>query len=85
MTSPAFEAFLARLYVDKVARDQFLKDRLGEARQGGLTLAECEALLRVDADDLRLAANSFERKRRNSQSRRAGFLNQILESLRTSG
>ena len=64
MTGPAFEAFLARLYVDPAARARFLVDRRGEALRAGLSPSEAEAVARVDADALALAADSFERKRR---------------------
>ena len=85
MTSAAFEVFLTRLYVDKTARDRFLKDRSGEASRAGLSPGESEALLKLNAEDLLLAANSFERKRRQRQSQRAGFLNQILDCIYSLG
>ncbi len=63
MSSPLFEAFLARIYVDQVARDSFLRDPVGEARRAGLTTPECTALASIDRAGLLLAATSFERKR----------------------
>lgn len=63
MTGPAFEAYLARLYVDPAARSLFLADRRGEALRAGLSPAEADALARVDGDALELAADSFGRKR----------------------
>lgn len=63
MTGPAFESYLARLYVDGAARARFLADRRGEALRAGLSPAEADALARIDGDDLALAAASFERKR----------------------
>jgi len=62
--SPAFEAFLARLYVDRSARARFLADPNREAAAAGLTGAELAAAARIDRAGLELAARSFERKRR---------------------
>ena len=63
MSSPAFEAFLARLYVDRIFRARFLEDAEGEARRAGLSAPECAALARIDRPGLLLAAESFEHKR----------------------
>lgn len=63
MTTPAFEAFLARLYTDAAARSRFLLDPEGEARQAGLTPEECLALGGVDRTGLEMAAASLARKR----------------------
>ena len=61
--SPRFEAFLARLYVDTSAREQFLRDP--EAALAGEDLNEEEraALAAIDRVGLRLAAMSFGKKR----------------------
>jgi hypothetical protein len=69
MTGPGFEAFLARIYVDAGARERFLADPRGEARRAGLSAEEAEALARVDREGLRLAAASFEAKRRGHAAR----------------
>ena len=61
--SIAFEAFLARIYVDADARARFLEDPRGEAQRAGLTAPEAEALERIDRPGLALAAASFSRKR----------------------
>jgi hypothetical protein len=63
MTSSAFEHFLARLYVDADTRAQFLVAPQATARSAGLNDEECAALVTIDAEGLRLAATSFERKR----------------------
>lgn len=63
MNTPAFERFLARLYVDADARDRFLREPLEEAQRAGLTAAQCEALQAIDRTGLELAARSFARKR----------------------
>jgi len=60
---PAFEAFLARLYVDAVFRAAFLADQLGVARAAGLEEDEVAALGAIDRQGLVLAANSFAHKR----------------------
>ena len=68
MTSAAFEAFLARIYVDAKTRERFLRDPRAEATAAGLTDAEAEALDRIDRVGLALAAHSFEAKRRGRSS-----------------
>ena len=67
MTSPAFEAFLAKIYVDARARAEFLADPIAAARKAQLTDAECEALLAIDRTGLEMAAASFARKREKSR------------------
>jgi hypothetical protein len=54
--TPAFESFLARLYVDRDARARFLADPRGEAASA--------AALAIDRVGLELAAASFAHKRR---------------------
>lgn len=63
MSSPAFEAFLARIYVDPDARARFLADPGGEASRAGLNRGEIDSLERIDREGLRLAAESFRTKR----------------------
>jgi len=63
MSAAAFEAFLARLYVDADARARFLADPGGETERAGLTPAECSALAAIDRVGLELAAASYDRKR----------------------
>jgi len=70
MSSPRFEAFLARIYVDRAAREAFLLDPPGEAGRFGLTPLECAALTRIDRPGLLLAAAAFERKRAASPDAR---------------
>ena len=50
ITSPEFEAFLARIYVDKEFRTRFLADPSGEAKRAGLSAAEGLALENIDRD-----------------------------------
>jgi hypothetical protein len=68
--SPAFETFMARLYVDEPFRRTFLADAVGTARRAGLTADEIQAVQHIDRAGLELAAGIFEHKRR----RRAGLL-----------
>jgi hypothetical protein len=63
VSSPAFEAFLARIYADDAARACFLADARGEAERAGLRAEEVDALERIDREGLRLAADSFRAKR----------------------
>ena len=62
--SPAFESFLARLYVDGSARARFLADPRGEAAAAGLVGDEISAAVEIDRVGLELAARSFAHKRR---------------------
>lgn len=64
MSSPAFEAFLARLYADASALERFLADPAAEAARDGLSPPEIESLKAVDLEGLRLAADSFRSKRK---------------------
>jgi hypothetical protein len=65
--SPAFESFLARLYVDANARSRFLLDPGGEAAAAGLADEEIAAAVRIDRVGLELAAASFAHKRRRKR------------------
>ena len=64
MSSPAFEAFLARLYVDAAFRARFLADPDLEGREAGLSHEERIALKAIDRVGLELAARSYENKRK---------------------
>ncbi|MCI0626291.1 MAG: hypothetical protein L0387_32380 [Acidobacteria bacterium] len=63
MSSPLFEAFLAKIYVDSKARAGFLSDPVGEASRAGLSEEECNALQQIDTVGLELASRSFAKKR----------------------
>ena len=67
MTTPAFEAFLARLYVEEDTRERFLADPRGAAAAAGLSLDECQALEGIDRIGLALAADSFAHKRQSQR------------------
>lgn len=68
MSTPEFEAFLARLYTDQTLRAKFLLDREGEARAAGLSEQQVASLIELDADALEAAAASFARKRDHKQA-----------------
>jgi hypothetical protein len=61
--TPAFEAFLARLYTEPAARKRFLIDPGSEAARAGLSNAEIAALEKIDRVGLELAAASLAHKR----------------------
>ena len=63
MSATAFEAFLARIYVDPDARAHFKADPYAEARRAGLSPEECAAIAKIDWVDLELATRSFAKKR----------------------
>ncbi len=63
MTSPAFEAFLAKLYTDETFRNGFLENPAEAGRSFGLDEAEIAELNSLDLTGLELAAESFSRKR----------------------
>jgi hypothetical protein len=67
--SPRFEHFLARLYVDAKARQQFLADPRGEATAAGLADDEIAAAVCIDRVGLELAAAGFAHKRRHGRGR----------------
>ena len=68
MTSPKFEAFLAKVYVDPNFRQKFLADPRAAARTAGLSEIECEALAAIDREGLELAATSYAAKRKKGFS-----------------
>ena len=72
MSSPAFEAFLARLYTDEHLRLRCLASAAHVAREYGLSGEECRALEAIDRDGLILAAESYARKRRSEANSNRG-------------
>jgi hypothetical protein len=66
--SASLEAYLARLYLDRDARDAFVADPRGAAHRAGLNEAEVATLERVDRVGLELTARSLAAKK----ARRAG-------------
>lgn len=70
MSSPRFEAFLARLYVDAELRRRALEDPHAVAWEAGLDAGEADALARIDRAGLALATRSFAAKRAHAPGRR---------------
>jgi len=58
------ESFLAKIYIDRSAREAFLADPRASAGKAGLASNAIESLENIDLAGLELAARSFERKRR---------------------
>jgi hypothetical protein len=65
MNSALIERFLAQLYTDTPLRERFLRHPESEALRAGLDAESARALSCIDRDGLRLAADSFEQKRRS--------------------
>jgi len=63
MNTPALERFLAKIYVDPVARARFLAAPRAEAARAGLSEGQCVALENIDQLGLEMAARSFGHKR----------------------
>ena len=63
MSSTRLEAFLARIYVDQTAREEFLADPRGAATRAGLTAQEIDQLENIDREGLEFLAHSLEHKR----------------------
>lgn len=63
MSSPALEAFLARIYTDGHVREKFLADPRGEALRAGLSESEVTAMERIDRAGLELTVRSLNHKR----------------------
>jgi hypothetical protein len=62
MVNP-WEILLARLFSDPVQVEQFLADRRAYARAANVDLENSPELLTIDAEALRFAAQSYDRKR----------------------
>jgi hypothetical protein len=63
MNTPASEQFLAKIYVEPVARARFLAAPRAEAARVGLSEGQYVALENIDQLSLELAARSFAPKR----------------------
>ena len=70
MSSPALEAFLARLYTDEPVLAKFLQAPSEMAPPAGLKEAEVSALADADHIGLVMAAASYRAKRQRRKSRR---------------
>ena len=72
MNAAAMEAFLARLYTDDALRGAFLATPAAVARRAGLDEETVHALVLIDRDGLRLAADSYASKRAAHARERGG-------------
>ena len=70
MSSPAFEAFIVRVLLDRVERERFLAAPDSVARAAGLTEHEVSALASIDRAGLLMTAESLRHKRQSNE--RAG-------------
>lgn len=68
-TTPAFEAFLAKVYTDAAFRAVFVEDPYLAAKRAGLSEPECGALVTIDREGLELAAESFAAKRKHAMAK----------------
>jgi len=76
VSTPEFEAFLARLYADPRS---FGEDLRGAALRFGLTPEQAEAIGHIDREALAVAAASFERKRQGKRgSQRRSIVTRLL-------
>ena len=85
MTTPRFEQFLARLYVDEDVRRRFASDPRGTAMSAGLDSVEIEALAAIDRTGLELAAHSYAHKRRAKGRVARGWSQKLRALARTFG
>ena len=63
MIQSPLESFLARIYVDELARNRFLENPREEATRAGLQPNEIESVMNIDRVGLELFVSSLERKR----------------------
>ena len=63
MSSPRFEAFLARLYSDTEFLNRFMHTPEEAGREAGLDAREQAAVAKIDRAGLLMAARSYELKR----------------------
>jgi hypothetical protein len=85
MSSPRFEAFLARLYTDENFRARFLADIRGEAERHNLSDEECTALEKIDRVGLEMAARSFGKKRESKRANKRSWLRTVVDKLQLRG
>ncbi len=71
MSSSRLEAFLAKIYVDEQAREQFLAAPRQEATSAGLTEDEIAAVEQIDRVGLELTAHSLIHKRQSKKKKPA--------------
>jgi hypothetical protein len=83
MSSPQFEAFLARLYCDRDFLEEFMRESDRVIKEAGLSERERQAAIAIDRAGLLIAVRSFESKRharrahRTLRGRVSGFLSRL--------
>ena len=84
MSSPEFEAFLARLYCDRNFLEEFMRESGRVVRESPLSERERQAALAIDRVGLLMAARSFESKRhaRSAHQRVRGWMYGFLRRIR---
>lgn len=82
MSSVSLEAYLARLYTDAAAREIFLANPVGAARDAGLSEAEANSLSTIDKIGLKMAAASYAHKREQHRRPKKKLHEQMLSWLR---
>ena len=83
MSSPRFEAFLARLYVDEDFLNRFLAHPRQAMSEAALDERERSAAAGIDRTGLMLAARSYRAKRQRSGRARPSLWQRIKRVLRT--
>jgi hypothetical protein len=84
MSSPQFEAFLARLYCDRDFLKEFMRESDRASREAGLSERERQAAIAIDRAGLLMAVRSFESKR-HARTQRPGvrkWMSEFLNCLR---
>lgn len=85
MSSPALEAYLAKLYTDDALRQAFLDAPQAQSVLHGLSQQEAEAMAAIDRIGMQMAAASFQHKRAAHGVRakpRQGWWRRLLECWR---
>ena len=83
MSSPRFEAFLARLYVDEHFLNRFLAHPRQAMSEAALDERERSAAAGIDRTGLLLAARSYRAKRQRSRRARPSLWQRIKRVLHT--
>jgi hypothetical protein len=78
MSSPRFEAFLARLYSDSEFLGRFMRTPEEATREAGLDPREQGAALAMDRAGLLMAARSYELKRQARDGRGRQWLRWVF-------
>jgi hypothetical protein len=85
MTTPSFEAFLAKLYTDADTRVRFLENPEAAAADSELSAEEIRYLAAIDRVGLRMAARTFALKRARAQRTRFRYIKVLREAAQSLG